>query len=37
MLDPLALDRLRDLAHATLDELAVEVCAAGEVDPWTVY
>ena len=37
MLDPLALDRLRDLAHQTLDELAQEVCTAGEVDPLQVY
>ena len=37
MLDPDALGRLRDLAHATLDTLAAEVCEAGEVDPATVY
>ena len=37
MLDPAALDRLRDLAHATLDELAQEVCKEAEVDPREVY
>jgi uncharacterized 2Fe-2S/4Fe-4S cluster protein (DUF4445 family) len=37
MLDAGALGRLRDLAHATLDELCAEVCAAGEVDPSQVY
>jgi uncharacterized 2Fe-2S/4Fe-4S cluster protein (DUF4445 family) len=37
MLDPEALGRLRDLAHETLDTLAQEVCAAGEVDPAHVY
>jgi uncharacterized 2Fe-2S/4Fe-4S cluster protein (DUF4445 family) len=37
MLDPAALGRLRDLAHATLDTLAQEVCEAGDVDPATVY
>ena len=37
MLDPTALDRLRSLAHQTLDELAQEVCVAGEVSPGHVY
>ena len=32
-----ALGRLRGLAHATLDELAQEVCVAGEVDPSQGY
>ena len=37
MLDETALDRLQGLAHATLDELAQEVCVAGEIDPEQVY
>jgi uncharacterized 2Fe-2S/4Fe-4S cluster protein (DUF4445 family) len=37
MLDPDALGRLQDLAHATLDELAREVCQQAEVDPAEVY
>jgi uncharacterized 2Fe-2S/4Fe-4S cluster protein (DUF4445 family) len=37
MLDPDALGRLRNLAHATLDELAQEVCKQAEVDPGEVY
>jgi len=37
MLDPEALERLRGLAHDTLDELAQEVCAAGGIDPAQVY
>ena len=37
MLDPDALDRLRALAHDTLDELTREVCKEGEVDPSEVY
>ncbi len=37
MLDPDALGRLRDLAHETLDELAREVCEAGDVDARHVY
>jgi uncharacterized 2Fe-2S/4Fe-4S cluster protein (DUF4445 family) len=37
MLDPDALGRLRDLAQATLDELAQEVCKQGDVDPAEVY
>ena len=37
MLDPEALGRLRDLAHATLDELARDVCAEAGVDPAEVY
>ncbi len=37
MLDSDALGRLTDRAHATLAELADEVCAEGEVDPTNVY
>jgi uncharacterized 2Fe-2S/4Fe-4S cluster protein (DUF4445 family) len=37
MLDPEALGRLRDLASATLNELAIEVCEHGGVDPAEVY
>lgn len=37
MLDPTALDRLRDLAQETLDQLTQEVCEAGGVDPNNVY
>ncbi|HEV7710925.1 MAG TPA: ASKHA domain-containing protein [Asanoa sp.] len=37
MLDPAALDRLRELAHETLDELTREVCAAAEVAPHEIY
>ena len=37
MLDPDALERLCGLARSTLDELAQEVCEAGEVDPHEVY
>jgi uncharacterized 2Fe-2S/4Fe-4S cluster protein (DUF4445 family) len=37
MLDPTALDRLRELAQETLDQLTREVCEAGEVDPNNVY
>jgi uncharacterized 2Fe-2S/4Fe-4S cluster protein (DUF4445 family) len=37
MLDPGALERLRELACETLQELAEEVCAQGEVDPAEVY
>ncbi|MGH3735719.1 MAG: ASKHA domain-containing protein [Micromonosporaceae bacterium] len=37
MLDPEALDRLRALAHDTLDELTREVCKEGGVDPSEVY
>jgi uncharacterized 2Fe-2S/4Fe-4S cluster protein (DUF4445 family) len=37
MLDPEALGRLCGLARATLDELAQEVCEAGEVEPHEVY
>lgn len=37
MLDPEALGKLRRAAHATLGELAAEVCAEGGVDPATVY
>lgn len=37
MLDPHALDRLRDLAHQTLDELAAEACTSAGVDPSEVY
>ncbi len=37
MLDPDALGRLRELASATLQELALEVCEQGRVDPSEVY
>jgi uncharacterized 2Fe-2S/4Fe-4S cluster protein (DUF4445 family) len=37
MLDPELLERLRRLARDTLQALADEVCAAGGVDPGTVY
>src|SRR4051812_42879680 len=37
MLDPEALGRLRDLAAATLNELAADVCKEGGVDPAKVY
>ncbi|MPZ95210.1 MAG: DUF4445 domain-containing protein [Propionibacteriales bacterium] len=37
MMDPDALDRLRELAHATLDELAQAVCKEGGVEPDEVY
>ena len=37
MLDPLALERLRDAAHGTLAELAEEVCTDAGVDPRHVY
>ncbi|MEO6820953.1 MAG: 2Fe-2S iron-sulfur cluster-binding protein, partial [Candidatus Nanopelagicales bacterium] len=37
MLDPTALDRLRELAQQTLDQLTQEVCEAGGIDPNTVY
>jgi len=37
MLDPEALDRLRELAAETLQELAEEVCAEGAVEPAEVY
>jgi uncharacterized 2Fe-2S/4Fe-4S cluster protein (DUF4445 family) len=37
MLDPDALDRLRSLAAETLQELALEICADGDVDPAEVY
>jgi uncharacterized 2Fe-2S/4Fe-4S cluster protein (DUF4445 family) len=37
MLDPRALDRLRDAASTTLTELASRVCADGGVDPARVY
>ncbi len=36
MMDPDTLPRLRDLAQATLGELAAEVCAEGDVDPGEV-
>nr|BFE87910.1 hypothetical protein GCM10020093_105110 [Planobispora longispora] len=35
MLDPSALDRLRDAARETLDQLAREVCKEGDVSPGT--
>jgi uncharacterized 2Fe-2S/4Fe-4S cluster protein (DUF4445 family) len=37
MMDPGALDRLRELAHETLAELAAAVCKAGDVIPDEVY
>jgi uncharacterized 2Fe-2S/4Fe-4S cluster protein (DUF4445 family) len=37
MLDPAALDRLRRLASETLQELAVEVCTEGGIEPSEVY
>ena len=37
MMDPDMLDRLRSAAHATLAELAEQVCREGEVDPLHVY
>ncbi len=37
MLDPLALGRLTEAAHATLAELTEEVCAEAGVDPQQVY
>jgi uncharacterized 2Fe-2S/4Fe-4S cluster protein (DUF4445 family) len=37
MLDPEALDRLRELAGATLNELAGDVCKEAGVDPARVY
>jgi len=37
MLDPTALDRLRTLAAETLQELALEVCEHGGIEPSQVY
>lgn len=37
MMDETALDRLRELAHATLADLTAEVCDAAGVDPAHVY
>src|SRR6185295_8606920 len=37
MLDPSALDVLRERAHETLDELTREVCEEAEIDPANVY
>jgi uncharacterized 2Fe-2S/4Fe-4S cluster protein (DUF4445 family) len=37
MIDPAALERLRDLAHSTLDMLTREVCEEGGVDPAEIY
>jgi uncharacterized 2Fe-2S/4Fe-4S cluster protein (DUF4445 family) len=37
MLDPAALEKLRELAAGTLRELAGEVCAEGGVEPTEVY
>ncbi len=37
MMDPDALDRLRSLAHETLDELTREVCADASVRPEEIY
>jgi uncharacterized 2Fe-2S/4Fe-4S cluster protein (DUF4445 family) len=37
MMDPDALGRLRDLAHATLDELTRDVCGEAGIDPAEIY
>ena len=37
MMDPAAQNRLRDLAHETLDELTRDVCAEAGVDPAEIY
>ena len=37
MMDPTALERLRELAQQTLAELTAEVCEEGKVDPNDVY
>ncbi|MGH3472850.1 MAG: ASKHA domain-containing protein [Nocardioidaceae bacterium] len=37
MMDPDALGRLSDLAHATLDELARDVCAEAGIEPREIY
>ncbi|WP_084779694.1 ASKHA domain-containing protein [Planobispora rosea] len=37
MLDPSALDRLRDAARETMDQLAREVCEEGGVSPGHIY
>ncbi|MFY9914710.1 MAG: ASKHA domain-containing protein [Nocardioidaceae bacterium] len=37
MMDPDALGRLQELAHATLDELTREVCTEAAVDPAEIY
>ncbi len=37
MMDPQALPRLRELASATLAELAADVCASAGVDPTDIY
>ncbi len=37
MMDPEAADRLRDLAHATLDELTRDVCGEAGIDPAEIY
>ncbi|MEJ7706576.1 MAG: ASKHA domain-containing protein [Nocardioidaceae bacterium] len=37
MMDSGALDRLRELAQATLDELAHDVCQSADVDPQEIY
>jgi uncharacterized 2Fe-2S/4Fe-4S cluster protein (DUF4445 family) len=37
MMDPSALSRLREAAHATLDELTVGVCTEGGIAPGEVY
>ncbi len=37
MLDPNALDKLQQLAHETLAELAAEVCAEADIDPNEIY
>jgi uncharacterized 2Fe-2S/4Fe-4S cluster protein (DUF4445 family) len=37
MIDPAALGRLTELAHATLSELTAEVCAEGGIEPAEIY
>lgn len=37
MMDPAALARLQEHVHATLAELAAEVCAEADIDPQQVY
>ncbi len=37
MMDPAAQNRLRDLAHETLDELTRDVCAEAGIDPAEIY
>ena len=37
MLDPSALEKLQDLAHQTMNELALEACSEAAVDPTEIY